>query len=297
MTLPPPDVTSLKSVLGWWEWAEYISTGIVFIGCIGEFVAEFTRISDRETMRHKVARLSLALVIGGIAGELCATVKTSESSGEIIAYVDHNASDAKTSADNAANASKRASDAAQEAESLAHGARQEADLFEAEIVSAKKEAASAESHLTQARESASEADAKAASAARDLANYEAPRTLTDLQAQAIAAKLKPFGSQEFDVIPYWDSKESMGIAQRVADILIVLAGWKLEQPTGYTALMGGLVGVKVDIHPSADARTNSAARALVAALNEQGIDAKLEIQNPTNNPKNDKIDLSVGSKQ
>jgi hypothetical protein len=297
MTLTPSEVASLKSALGWWEWAEYVSTGIVFVGCIGEFIAEFTRISQRENIRHTVARLSLALVIAGIAGELCATVKTSQLSGQIIAYVEQNAADAKTSADSAADASKRASDAAGEAESLAHSARQEADSFAKDIVSAKNQAALAESHLAEARRSAAEADAKAVAAARDLANYEAPRTLTDQQAQNIAATLKPFGQQEFEVIPYWDSKESMGIAQRIADILVGLAGWKLEQPTGFTALMGGLIGVKVDIHPLADANSNGAAKALVTVLNQNGIEAKLEIENPTNNPKNNKINLSVGAKQ
>jgi hypothetical protein len=197
MALASSDVASLKLALDWWEWAEYVSTGVVFIGCVGEFVTEFTRFSNLETTRHRAARLSLVLVIAGIAGELCATVRTSELSGQIIAYVERNASDAKASAETAADASKRAGDAAHEAESLAHSAREGADSFEKDIVSAKEQAALAESHLVGARRSAAEADAKAVTAARDLASLSVKCSISTrlsteprLKARCIVAKIK-----------------------------------------------------------------------------------------------------------
>jgi homoserine dehydrogenase len=93
MTLTASDVVSLKSALGCWEWADYTSIAIVGLGCVGEFVAEFTKIRD-EKWRHKLAKLSTIVVIIGIAGELTATVRTSELSGQIIANVEENAAGA-----------------------------------------------------------------------------------------------------------------------------------------------------------------------------------------------------------
>lgn len=107
MTLTASDVASLKSALDCWELGEYFSTAVVFLGCVGEFIAEFTKLRD-EKWRHKLAKVSTILVILGIAGELLATVKTSQLSGQVIAYVEANASDAKGSADKAADAANRA---------------------------------------------------------------------------------------------------------------------------------------------------------------------------------------------
>src|SRR5689334_1534438 len=101
MTLAASDVASLKLALGCWEWAEYLSTAVVFIGCLGEFFAEFMPYPSGDKRKHKLARLSLILVIAGIAGELLATVKTSQLSGLVIANVEAQAGDAKTSADGA----------------------------------------------------------------------------------------------------------------------------------------------------------------------------------------------------
>lgn len=305
MTLTASDVASLKSALGWWELAEYMSTGVLFVGCIGEFFAEFTRFPKSERARHKLARLSLILVIGGIAGELCATVRTSELSGQIIAYVQENAADAKKSADAAAQDAKDASSSAQQAkgdagqaELIARGARQEADSFENDIKSAKEQSAGAESHLAEALRSAAGAEHEAAQAEAELAKYRAPRWLTDLQAQAIVDKVQPFGPQVFEVTPYWSSNESLGIAQRMADVLtrVPVPGWNLEQPKRWTALLGGVVGVIVWVHPSADDRTKGAAAALAAALNHEGIEAKTSFQNPSD-AKTNKIGLEVGTKQ
>lgn len=97
-----------------WEPAEYISTAVVFIGCVGEFFAEFTRFPKGESDKHKLARLSLILVIAGIAGELCATVRTSQLSGQVIASIEDEAELANQEAGKAnvraGNAAKRAAE-------------------------------------------------------------------------------------------------------------------------------------------------------------------------------------------
>lgn len=127
MTLTASEVASLRSALGCWEWAEYISTGVVFVGCVGECFAEFTRFPATEKKKRKLARLSLILVIAGIAGELLATVRTSQLSGLVIANIEEQAGDAKTSADKAAQAADRANSSARQANIEAKVAKERAE--------------------------------------------------------------------------------------------------------------------------------------------------------------------------
>ena len=91
MILPASEVASLKSALGCWELVGYISTGVVFLGCVGEFIAEFTSFSREEDRKHKLSRLSLIVLIAGIAGELLGGVRVSQISGELIANVEQEA--------------------------------------------------------------------------------------------------------------------------------------------------------------------------------------------------------------
>ncbi len=88
MILTDSEVASLKSALDCWEWFEYISTAIVGIGCVGEFVAEFTSLPKSKEVEKKLARLSLMVLIFGIAGELLGTVRTSQLSEQLIANLE-----------------------------------------------------------------------------------------------------------------------------------------------------------------------------------------------------------------
>jgi len=98
MILPDSEVASLETALGCWEWFGYISTGVVALGCIGEFVAEFTSLPRSDTHKHKLARLSLMILILGIAGELLSAVRTSQLSGQIIANIEERAANAEQKA-------------------------------------------------------------------------------------------------------------------------------------------------------------------------------------------------------
>jgi len=92
MILTDSEVESLKAALNCWERFGYVSTAIVFIGCVGEFIAEFTSLPKTEGSKHKLARLSLIVLIFGIAGELLSTVRTSQLSGQLIANIEERAS-------------------------------------------------------------------------------------------------------------------------------------------------------------------------------------------------------------
>jgi hypothetical protein len=95
MILTDSEVASLKETLNWWEWFGYVSTAIVFIGCVGEFIAEFTHLPKGVEAERRLARLSLIVLIFGIAGELLGTVRTSQLSGQLIANLEDRTGDAE----------------------------------------------------------------------------------------------------------------------------------------------------------------------------------------------------------
>src|SRR5437016_3056334 len=107
MILTESEVSSLRSALRCWEWFGYISTAIVGIGCTGEFIAEFTSRPRGDRAKHKLARLSLMVLILGIGGELLSAVRTSQLSGQIIANIEERAADADQKAGEANEHAKR----------------------------------------------------------------------------------------------------------------------------------------------------------------------------------------------
>lgn len=181
---------------------------------------------------------------------------------------------------------------ASDAKTLAAGARKEAASFEADIKSAKKEAADAVSHLAEARERAAAAQAKAL----ELEGKLADRSLTDAQLSTISRKLVRFAGQEYEVTAYWESPESLNIANRIHTALLNGAKWKYNPDGGKSQMLGGQIGVQIWNHPDADESTKRAAAALIEALNSEGIAAVARQQNP-NNPKTNIINMNVGSKR
>ena len=121
----------------------------------------------------------------------------------------------------------------------------------------------------------------------------AARTLSDQQATAIKKRLEKFAGQTFQIIPYWQNRESMAIANRIANLLGD-AGWKLHNPESFTTLVGVVTGVFVSADKGASEHARRAARDLTSALNDNEIDAtEEENDNPT--PSNE-IHMKVGIK-
>jgi hypothetical protein len=117
--------------------------------------------------------------------------------------------------------------------------------------------------------------------------------LSDEQGVSIKKKVEKFSGQTFQIIPYWQNKESMAIANRIAEILGA-AGWKLHNPEKFTTLVGVVTGVFVSADKGASEGTRRAAKELTSALNDNDIDAtKEENDNPT---PSDEIHMKVGIK-
>jgi hypothetical protein len=160
--------------------------------------------------------------------------------------------------------------------------------------------------IAETNERAAHADERAAEA-NEIAEKErlarikieerlADRSLTDAQAATIIETLKPFAGQEFEVTPYADNRESKSIADRIGQVLSQ-ANWRFLPQEFYRAMLGGVTGVIVYIHPNADIQTKNAASSLVRVLNQENIVTELREQSTENNPKHNKIEVNVGTKR
>jgi len=256
-------------------WMVAISIGGEFLGDAGVFVfsGQLQTIED-----------SQLLALGSSAGQLESRLKT----------VGDKAAQAEFKAGSASTESSAAVTASGNALALARSARREADSFEKDIVSAKKQATEAEAHLAEALQRAANAEKETARITDRLAD----RKLTDAQLATIAATLKPFAGQEYEVVTFWDLREPMAISNRIASALNG-AGWKYFQLAAATVIVGGFAGIEVYVHPAADEGARKAAAGLAVALIKEGIAANVQLFNePANTPitHRNKIQLEIGTK-
>ena len=250
--LASPDISSLSNSLSRWETAEYVYAGLVALACAGEYVADFTTwfTAGREERRKQLAKISTLVLIASLALELVCLVKTNSLSGLLIGSLSERAEradqkartaitdsstalsqarDAQARAGAAQDSLGRAQDEANKAQSaatsaltLARGAREEADSFERDIVSAKKQAADAESHLAEALK-------RAAVTSAELDRIKSPRSLTDVS--GLVDILRPFGGTEFKFESVFADDESIHLLRQI-NAALESAGWKRIKQSG-----------------------------------------------------------------
>jgi hypothetical protein len=169
MTLTASEVASLANKLFWWELAEYFFAALVTIGCLGEYIAEFTNwfTGEDEISKKRMEKRATLLLVGALALELVCLVKTNQLSGRVIGSLNElttgadtkarkalgdsgdaimQARDAKTEADTANKSSGKAVESASIAMTLARGARQEADAANSQVAKIRERIA--DRHLT-----------------------------------------------------------------------------------------------------------------------------------------------------
>ena len=83
MSLTASEVASIAGKLSFWEFIEYASEALVFLGCAGEFVAEYTKWRT-EQYRHTLGRRSLLFLTLGIGAGLFSLIQTNALSGQVI---------------------------------------------------------------------------------------------------------------------------------------------------------------------------------------------------------------------
>lgn len=215
MILTDSEVGSLKTALHFWEWFGYVSTAIVGFGCIGEFVAEFTPCPKSEKAKSKLARLSLIVLILGIAGELLGTVRTSQLSGQIIANIEERAGEADQ---RAGEANDRASGNEKEAAQL----RKDAEGFKLDIAKANRTAESERLARVKLQEGLQ------------------PRRLTGVQKEKLTSLLSDH-PEPIAIMWAADGTEGPDFANDIGDALNK-AGWKTTFAARFTFEHGIEIG-------------------------------------------------------
>jgi hypothetical protein len=214
----------------------------VFIGCVGEFIAELTSVPKIEESKHKLARLSLIVLILGVAGELLSTVRTSQLSGRLIANIE-----------------ERASANEREAAQLRKDAEQLRKDAEAEhLARVKVEARVAWRHLTDKQKS------EIASQLGDFSNqegasfwYQAGDTEAAMFAIDIAEALQA----------------AHIVVQPPADLSVLHGSGKFGDPIKR-------VDTGVILQSTKDARSRALAEAIVRELTLRGFDARRQTDPP-----------------
>jgi hypothetical protein len=98
MILTPSEVASIATWSAFWEICEYISEAVVFLGCVGEFIAEYTNVRT-EQWRHALGRRSLIILTLGIGAGLFSLIKTNALAGQVIGSLGEQAEQAGKSPD------------------------------------------------------------------------------------------------------------------------------------------------------------------------------------------------------
>ena len=166
----------------------------------------------------------------------------------------------------------------------------------ADVVQKENEVKIADSNARaeSAKLSSAEANARAAEANLALEKFKAPRFLSTQEIQLIVSRVSKFAGQEYEVTPYWDSKESLDFSNQLHESLTT-AGWKYLPHGSGSMLFAGTAGVQVWVHPNADISVKNAADSLVSTLNELAKAPVLRMQDAAT-PNDNRIRLNIGTK-
>jgi hypothetical protein len=268
LTNPVP-VDSVRSALEGreelWFICLLVASGGVAIGCVLEIpetwgdLKEWRKLrkesGEKPSWRVPMGAIGLLLVVMGVIGEGVFEALVSMNETALRAHDEQVLGETIKEAGTAKDSANAAVQAAALASKVSGEAMDKASAVFSTAASANESARGA---LTLA------GDAKAGA---EKANAElADRSLSDSQVAVIGKALAKFPGQEYKVVAYWDSHESIGIANRIHQSLQV-AHWKyLPPPSTGIALMGGIVGVQVWHHPDAENSTKEAASLLIKLL-------------------------------
>lgn len=247
---------------------------------------------NRLEIAKLIAFMGWFLIVIGVAGEWYAGAKIDDLSARIQGCNDARLAEVAEQSGDANARASAAYERASENEKETAATLKQAEQERADAAKSLEVTKGYESQIAQANERAAEAERETARLTAALAD----RTLSDAQVESIGNKLEPFHGQEYTVTAYWDSKESVGIADRIHKALHDFAHWSFSSEGAKSREFGGTIGVLVWTHPNAGDSTKRAADKLIKALNDEGIETHPRKQNP-NNPISNTIGIVVGSKR
>lgn len=211
----------LSSSLLFWEIAGYFSTAIVIFGCVGEYIAEFTKVPKDETSKHKWSKMSLIILTAGIAGELMTAIQSSAISGRVIANLEANVT--------------RARQSAVDAETAAHGAVDDFEVAQQSLGEVTTRVGNIDSHLTGDESRIAGIDAKQAS----LESRVAWRTISKEQLRIMQDQLQTFRGRSLVVSWSTNDPEQNAFAPEFIHALHSAGINAISSPAGMVALSLG----------------------------------------------------------
>jgi hypothetical protein len=224
MILTASDVASLARSLSRWEWAEYIFCGLVTVGCLGEYVAEFTDwlTKGKEERKEPLVKGFTILLILALSAELVCLVKTNTLSGMLIGSL-------AEQAEKAAGDAALAIDRSKQAVTLSEEAKQTTKSLADKVASIGKEADA----VTRRLETAS----RQLGTLEQRVRAQSPRwRLLEGRKATFIGALKPFAGQRVTVVRcgLMSAPEPYNLEQDLLEFLGKQgAGWAVESP-GYT---------------------------------------------------------------
>jgi hypothetical protein len=302
----------LQNFSDFFFWLAMVSSAVVVIGVVIEgpellnelWPKTFSLFAKRWV--KKIGLIGWLLVVIGVGGEVVFGLLENKAQGLLQTFDEILLADAQRQSGAANERANGAYERAAETESEASQENERAAKAEQHAAEENSRAAKALEASEIARKDAEGFQLKIALANERAANAEleteqlrkqlADRTLSPAQEQSIGKKLKQFSGQPYTITAYWDSKESMGLANQIHTALKLIAGWSYSDEGSKSMMLGGEVGVMVWTHPDADESTKHAKQALIDALNAEGIETESREQNPKN-PKTNMIAINVGAKR
>jgi hypothetical protein len=253
-------IFSLESSLAFWETVEYISEAVVFVGCLGEFLGEFTNFlggRDSHRRRDAVLKLSTIVLLAGLAIELGSLIRTNGLSGLMIADLNKKAEDARRDASNAQLL-------ADEANAKAEGSATDAAALRRDAESLRKQAE--DERLARIK----------------IEEAVAWRSLTKSQQSEISKRLMSFAGEV--ALPQYDANEveEYSFALDIASALHQ-ANWRVFEPLAVLSMREGPVPVGTNppletgvvIKSTGDKASRDAASALSQELVVRGFDSRV----------------------
>ena len=173
-----------------------------------------------------------------------------------------------------------------------------------ELWFAKRAREADDSRVAEANARAAEANQKAAEVTLELVRYRAPRRLGETARDRISEKLRPFKDVIFDTGWAYPNEEQHDFVWDLEQAL-TSADWnQVDWPGGWVTTRSsrpkaGIVSVSdvsIQLHPSSNALFAPAAAALVAALNDEDIAARVDPLNVPGTSEN-AMHVMIGNKR
>ncbi len=313
MALTASDLAALRSSLKSWEVFEYSAAGIVLLGVMGEYVAEFTGWAADRGIEKKLSKISTLVLIVGIAGEGIGLFRTSQLSGELIASLEEQSNRAferavraEGNAESARATSKgfeariaEANRASAEANARVKEAEAQVTLANAASKNAVATVATAEARIAEATATAKGAEARGAEATLALAKIKLPRTLDVAQQDRIISKIKRFAGTKFDL---WVNPDNEAVAfMNTLESILTRADWKFAAPKGAIlyakkASMVATSGIHLEMEAAKASELRAPLEALGDALIAEGIETAGAISTDATDKNLDAVHVVVGTK-